>query len=84
MNISRKEYEYVLMLEKWFFGKNKNLEDLAYMIDMHIPMEIDNYQLAVALNTCGWIYDAGCINDKDTSIIDMKKMIKKLLKVKLK
>ncbi len=82
--ISLKEYSYVILLEKWFFGKEKDLRKLAYLIDYTIPMDIENYQLAVALNTCGWIYDYGSISEENKSIVEMKKTILELLNLEIK
>ena len=83
MSISLKEYYYVLMLEKWFFTDEKDLRKLAYMIDVQIPMEIENFKLAVALNSCGWIYDSGVRDENDVRIINMKKNIVELLQLEI-
>jgi len=83
MRIIIREYTYVLMLEKWFFCKAKDLKVLGHMIDFEIPMEIHNYKLAVALNSCGWIYDANDRDENSTSIIAMKKTILELLELEI-
>ena len=87
-SINLKEYSYLLLLEKIFFTKSEtvDLEQFEYLIDYEIPMSIENYDLSVFLNSCGWLYDS--LEDDNTTnnslFIMLKERLLKLLKLKIK
>jgi len=55
--LSKKEFGYVSLLNKWFESDILNISHLQFLLDNEIPFEINNYKLAVFMNTLGWWYD---------------------------
>lgn len=71
------ERKYFDLVKKWFYDENSDFSELEYLLDVYIPMEIENYELEVLLNILGYYYDFGN-RSKDT---DMYKSLDKRFQV---
>ena len=83
ITISPKEYNYALMLEKWFLSEDRDLQKLGYMIDYQIPMDIENEELFYLLSSLGWYYDGGDNSEHNSTFIKLKSELNKILDFKV-
>lgn len=87
-SINLKEYSYLLLLEKIFFNDSDSvdLKMFQYLIDYKIPMSIENFDLSVFLNSCGYLHDRLVDNNSKSEelFIILKDRLLKLLRLDIK
>ena len=89
--ISPKEYNYVLMLEKWFLSEDRDLQKLNYILDYKIRIPnlgkgLENEKLIGLLGRFYWYSSIYCDSPHDYLIkvnSEIEKDLKKILNFKV-